>query len=243
MKKKFILIIPARLKSTRLPSKPLKLINGKPLIYWTWKNCSKVVPKDQIYVATDSDEIHEVCKKNLINSIDTSDKHLTGTDRISEASKKLQTNLIINVQGDEPFIKSKDLAKFINFACKNNNIVTNACTRLINLSDHNNINIPKVVISQKNDLLYMSRAPIPGYKKKPNLIKVYKQVCMYGFPKKILIKYFGLNKNKTPLEKIEDIEILRVIENDINVKILEVGDNKLAIDTPADLIKAKKMFK
>jgi len=65
LKKKFILIIPARLKSTRLPSKPLKLINGKPLIYWTWKNCSKVVPKDQIYVATDSDEIHEVCKKKL----------------------------------------------------------------------------------------------------------------------------------------------------------------------------------
>lgn len=132
MKQKFIIIIPARLKSSRLPNKPLKLINNKPLIYWTWKNCAKVIQEDLIYVATDSYKIHNICKKYKIQSIDTKSNHLTGTDRIAEASLKINTELIINLQGDEPFIKPSDIRKFINFALKNNKIVTNAYTVINN---------------------------------------------------------------------------------------------------------------
>lgn len=243
MKKKFIVIIPARLKSTRLPNKPIKLINKKPLIYWTWKNCTKAVHKDLIYVATDNIKIHNVCKKYDIQSIDTSSNHLTGTDRIAEASLKIQTDMIINLQGDEPFIRPIDIKNFINFALKNKKVVTNAYAVINDIKKSNNKNIPKLVINKYEDLIYMSRSPIPGSKNINSKITFYKQVCMYGFPKKILKKIYGIHKKKTNLENFEDIEILRVIENGYKVKMLQVKDNKIAIDTLSDLIAAKKLFK
>ncbi len=243
MKLKYIVIIPARLKSTRLPNKPLIMLKGKPLIYWTWKNCTKVVPKNLIYIATDSKEIHISCKKYGIQSINTSQKHLTGTDRIAEAVKKLDSELIINIQGDEPFIKPKDIKSFINFALKNKKNVTNAYTLIKNRKKNNNLNIPKLVLSKNNKLLYMSRSLVPGSKNNMKIIKIFKQVCIYGFPKDILLKIYGLKKTKAKLEKIEDIEILRVIENDISVKMYKVSDNVLAIDTKSDLNLARKILR
>ena len=243
MKKKFIVIIPARLKSTRLPNKPLKLINKKPLIYWTWKNCTKVIQKELIYVATDSSKIHNICRKYNIQSINTKSNHLTGTDRIAEASLKISSDMIINLQGDEPLIKPSDIKKFINFAVKNKKVVTNAYALINNKTKVNDTNIPKLVVSKDNFLLYMSRSPIPGSKNKNYKIKSLKQVCMYGFPKKILKKIYGVNKKKTRLENIEDIELLRVIENGFKVKMLKVNDNKIAIDTPSDLVALKKIIK
>lgn len=243
MKKKFVVIIPARLKSTRLPNKPLKLINKKPLIYWTWKNCTKVVKQDLIYVATDSLKIQDECKKYNIQSIITKSSHLTGSDRIAEASLKINSELIINLQGDEPFIKPHDIKKFINFALKNKKFVTNAYAVLKNKNNINNTNIPKLVVSKEDFLLFMSRSMIPGSKNKNSKIKYFKQVCMYGFPKIILKKIYGFYKKKSLLESIEDIEILRVIESGYKVKMLQVNDNKIAIDTPSDLIAAKKIIK
>jgi 3-deoxy-manno-octulosonate cytidylyltransferase (CMP-KDO synthetase) len=219
------------------------ILKNKPLIFWTWKNCAKVVPKNLIYVATDSTEIHDACKKYGINTINTGKKHLTGTDRIAEAAKKLDTDLIINIQGDEPFIKPKDIKSFINFALKNKRNVTNAYTLIKNKKNNNNINIPKLVLSKDKKLLYMSRSAVPGSKNNFKNIKIFKQVCIYGFPKDILLKIYGLKKMKTKLEKIEDIEILRVIENDIPVKMYKVSDNILAIDTMADLNLARRFFK
>lgn len=243
MKQKYIIIIPARLKSTRLPNKPLLLLKNKPLIYWTWKNCTKVVPKNLIYIATDSKKIHIACKKYGIQSINTNQKHLTGTDRISEAAKKLETELIINIQGDEPFIKPKDIKSFINFALKNKKNVTNAYTLIKNKKNNDNVNIPKLVLSKNENLLYMSRSAIPGSKNNSKNINIFKQVCIYGFPKDILLKIYGIKKTKTKFEKIEDIEILRVIENDIIVKMHKVGDNILAIDTKSDLKLAKNIIR
>lgn len=243
MKKKFIVVIPARLKSTRLPNKPLKLINKKPLIYWTWKNCTRAVNKDLIYVATDSILIHNICKKYEIQSINTNSNHLTGTDRVAEASLKINADMIINLQGDEPFIKPSDIKNFINFALKNKNVVTNAYTNINDLINRNNKNVPKLVITRDDFLIYMSRLSIPGSKKINSKIKSLKQVCMYGFPYKILKKLYGSNKKKTRLESIEDIEILRVIESGYKVKMLRVNDNKMAIDTPSDLNAAKKIIK
>ena len=240
--KNVIIIIPARIKSTRLPGKPLKIINNKPLIYWTWKNCSKAIAANKIFVATDSKKIIQVCNQFGIQSIMTSSSCLTGTDRVAEAISKFSNKIIINLQGDEPYINYLDIKKFISFSIKNKNSVTNAYTKLLNKKLFENKNIPKVILKKNNDLLYMSRSSIPGSKKK-QISFVYKQICMYGFPKKILIKLFGKNKKKTPLEKIEDIEILRFIENNIPVKMIKVGDNKLAIDTEFDLKRARKLKK
>lgn len=238
--KNVIIIIPARIGSTRLPGKPLKILQNKPLIYWTWKNCSKAINHNQIYVATDSKKITNCCKKYNINSIMTSSKCLTGTDRVSEAAKKFKNKVIINLQGDEPFINYKDIKKFIKFTLKYKNYVTNAYAEIIKKKKFKSINIPKVIIKKNNDLLYMSRAPIPGSKNK-NFFQAKKQICMYGFPVKILQKYFGEKKIKTPLEKLEDIEILRLVENNICVKMIKVNDNKISIDTKEDLLKAQKI--
>ncbi|MAH97840.1 MAG: 3-deoxy-manno-octulosonate cytidylyltransferase [Euryarchaeota archaeon] len=230
------------MKSTRLPGKPLKIINNKPLIYWTWKNCSKAIAASKIFVATDSKKIIKVCNQYGIQSIMTSSSCLTGTDRVAEAISKFSNKIIINLQGDEPYINYLDIKKFISFSIKNKSSVTNAYTKLLNKKLFENKNIPKVILKKNNDLLYMSRSSIPGSKKK-QISFVYKQICMYGFPKKILIKLFGKNRKKTPLEKIEDIEILRFLENDIPVKMIKIGDNKLAIDTEFDLKIARKLKK
>ena len=240
--KNVIIIIPARLKSTRLPGKPLKTINNKPLIYWTWKNCSKAISATKIFVATDSKKILNVCSQYGIQSILTSSNCLTGTDRVAEAVTKFSNKIIINIQGDEPYINYLDIKKFISFSIKNKNSVTNAYANLTNKKLFKNKNIPKVILKKNSDLLYMSRSPIPG-SKKDDFYNANKQICMYGFPKKILINLFGINKKKTHLEKVEDIEILRFIENNIPVKMIKVGNNKLSIDTKIDLKKARKLKK
>jgi 3-deoxy-manno-octulosonate cytidylyltransferase (CMP-KDO synthetase) len=238
--KNVIIIIPARMKSSRLPGKPLRNIKGKPLIYWTWRNCCRAISLKQIYVATESKKINKLCKKFGIQSIITSVNCATGTDRIAEASNKFLNKIIINIQGDEPFINYKDIKKFIRFSIKNKKFVTNAYTSIKNKKAFNNVNIPKVILKKNNELLYMSRSPIPGSKNK-KFIYGLKQVCMYGFPVNILKKKFGKGVKKSPLEKIEDIEILRFIENNIPVKMIKVNENKLSVDTKEDLNKARNI--
>ena len=239
--KNIIIIIPARIKSTRLPGKPLRTIMKKPLLYWTWKNCTKAISAEKIYVATDSKIIVKACDKYGIQSIITSSNCLTGTDRVAETAVKFSKKIIINIQGDEPFINYKDIQKFIKFSIKNKKFVTNAYTPIKNKKIFENKNVPKVVLKKNNELLYISRSAIPGSKNE-KFIYGYKQVCMYGFPSEVLKKQFGKGIKKTPLEKIEDIEILRFIENDIPVKMLKVKDNRLSIDTKEDLKKAKNIF-
>lgn len=239
--KDIIIIIPARMKSTRLPGKPMLTIMKKPLLYWTWKNCTKAISAEKIYVATDSKIIVKACDEYGIQSIITSENCLTGTDRIAETSVKFPNKIIINIQGDEPFINYKDIKKFIKFSIKNKRFVTNAFTKIKNKKIFDNKNVPKVILKKNNELLYISRSPIPGSKNN-KFIYGYKQVCMYGFPVDLLKKIFGKGSKKTSLEKIEDIEILRFIENNIPVKMLNVNDNHLSIDTKEDLKKAKSIF-
>ena len=238
----FNIVIPCRLKSSRLPEKPLKLINGMPLVFWTWKNCNKVVENNKIFIATDSNKIINVCKKFNINYILTSQKNLTGSDRVAEASNKLKSNTIINLQGDEPLINPNDIKKFINFALKNKNFVTNAYTKIKTKHEFFSSKVIKIIMNKEKNLLYMSRAGIPLNKRREYTFG-FKQVCIYGFPKKILCTYFGKNKKKSFFENIEDIEILRFLENNYSIKMLKVNDNILSIDTKKDLINANSKYK
>ena len=240
MFKNIIVIIPARFGSKRLPGKPLRTINKKPLIYLTWKNIINVIDKKFVYVATDSKKIVSVCKKFGIQTLMTSSKCKTGSDRVAEASKNFKKNIIVSIQGDEPFLSTRAIKKFIKFSKKNKDYVTNGFAKIKNTSEFFNLNVPKLAINKNNFLLYMSRSPLPGSKTK-TFNKSFKQICMYGFPLKILNKYFGKNKYKSSLEKSEDIEILRFIENGVKVKMVEVEDNILSIDTLKDLKFANKL--
>ena len=237
----YLIIIPARFSSKRFPGKPLAKINGKEMISYVWNTCISSVPKKNVIVATDSIKIKKFCEINNINVIMTSKNCLTGTDRVYEVSKKIKKDIYINVQGDEPLIQKKDILKFLDFVKKNKKTVINAYTKINNSKDYFNVNIPKVVFDNSNNLLFMSRSNIPGNKKN-KFIEAFKQVCIYSFPYKQL-NIFGKIKKKSILEKIEDIEILRYLELGIKVKMIELSNSSIGVDTLSDLKKVEKIIK
>ena len=238
---KYLIIIPARFKSSRFPGKPLANIGGKSMLFRVWQKCVQVAPSKDVLVATDDLRIQNHCKMMGMRSVLTKKSCLTGTDRISEVSKKYKADFYINVQGDEPFVKKSDIKKIINAAKKNPLMVHNAMCKINKKKEIQSHNVPKVVVNIKNNLLYISRSPIPGNKKN-KINQTMKQVCIYSFSKNSLDK-FSSTKKKTPLEYIEDIEILRFLELGIEVKMVEVSNSSLAVDTPNDLILANKIFK
>ena len=238
---KYIVVIPARYKSERLPGKPLANIGGLPMIVRTYNQCRKVVSKNKIFVATDNLKIKKICDKYNINSVMTSSNCLTGTDRVAEVAKKINCKFYINVQGDEPFFNPTDLKKLIEAAERNPNEIINGYTEIKDKDLFFNTSIPKLIFDKKSYLIYMSRASIPA-NKKYDFQKGWRQVCAYSFPKKAL-KLFAKNKKKTPIEFFEDIEILRFLELGHKVKMIKMSNKSLAIDTEDDLDKAEIYLK
>jgi len=240
-KNEFLIVIPARYNSSRFPGKPLSKIGTKSMIQMVWEACVKASNRNSVIIATDDKRIEDHCKKNDMNYILTSKHCLTGTDRVIEVARKIKCEFYVNVQGDEPLISKHDIKKAISFYKKNNSNVVNCMTEIKDEKDFRSINVPKVVVGKDNNLMYMSRSSIPSNKKN-DFTKSYKQVCIYCFPYKILNKKDIYNK-KTDIEKIEDIEILRFIENNINVKMLKLSSSTVAVDTPSDLNKVRKIVR
>ena len=239
--KDYLLIIPARYDSKRLPGKPLLDIRGIPMIVRTFNQCIKVVPRSKILIATDDKRIQKICELKNINTIMTSKKCLTGTDRIAEVAKKIKKDFYINVQGDEPICNPKDIKKIIEHAKKNPNQVINGFTEIKDKKQFYSPNIPKVVFDNDYNLMYMSRSAIPSNKKK-QLIKAWRQVCIYSFPYKSLKNYTSVKK-KTVLEFIEDLESNRFLELGYQVKMLKMSNKSVAVDTKEDLLKVRKLVK
>ena len=238
---KYVIVIPARYQSKRLPGKPLAKIGGLPMIVRTYNQCSKVVSKNKIIVATDSLKIKKVCDEYKIKSIITSNKCLTGTDRVAEVAKKIKCNFYINVQGDEPFFNPNDLKLLIKEAKKNSKEIINGYAEIKDKKLFFSSSIPKLVFDKKGYLLYMSRGPIPS-NKKFEFKKAWRQICAYSFPRKALFD-FAKSKNNTPIESIEDIEILRFLEQGYRVKMIKMSNKSLAVDNTEDLEKAKIYLK
>ena len=239
--KDFIIVIPARYKSSRFPGKPLALINNKAMIEYVWEICLSVTNKNNIIVATDHKKILNFCNKKNINVIMTSPLCLTGTDRVAEVSKKIKRKQYINVQGDEPLINPADIKKIINVSKKYPDLIINGMCEIKNIKDYKSYDVPKVTFDKNKNLLYMSRAPIPASKNK-SFNKAYKQVCIYSFPRKSLAKYIA-KKSKTFFENIEDIEILRFLEMSIKVKMAEVSSSAIAVDRHEDILRVEKFLK
>ena len=241
--KKTKIVIPARLKSTRLPGKPLKKILGKEMIIRVSDICNKVVQKKDIVIATDNFSIKGICQKQGYPSIMTSKKCKTGTDRVYKAIQGVKTDIIINVQGDEPMISPSDIKKVINAKKKfYNHVVCGYCE--ISYKDAESNNVPKVVINRNSELQYISRSLIPGLKNKKDAkkIKYFKQVCIYGFNKKELSKFYNY-QGKSKIENMEDIEILRFFDLKIPIKMVRVSSKSISVDTIKDLNRVKKVLK
>lgn len=238
---KELIIIPARFKSSRLPGKPLIVLNGKTLIQRVWEKVSLAMSKESIVIATEDKSIFDHCESFGAKVIMTSDKCLTGTDRLCEVSQKIEADLYINVQGDEPLISPDDILKVIANAKLTSSEVSCGYCKIENKEDFLSPNIPKVVFDLDKKLLYMSRAPIPSNKQHA-YAKAYKQVCIYTFTKKSL-ENFSSVQNKTPFEEIEDIEILRFLELGIDVQMTEVSSSSIAVDTPEDVKRIEAFLK
>ena len=237
------IVIPARYKSSRFPGKPIVDIDGTPMIIRVADIASQVVPKENIYIATEDERIAKVVDDYDYKVILTSDNCLTGTDRVCEASQEIDSDIIVNIQGDEPLLDSDDIQKVIDCKLENMDSVVNCMSRF-DSTEATNRNIPKVVSNFNNDLIYMSRSAIPGTKEGHSKL-VHKQVCIYAFTKDELDKFyqFGLKHGKTQIEWSEDIEILRFLELGINVKMLETYGTTQAVDVPEDVDKVLEILK
>jgi len=236
------IIIPARYKSSRFPGKPIVDIDGTPMIIRVADIASKVVPKENIYIATEDERIAKVVDDYDYKVILTSDNCLTGTDRVCEAAQEIDSDIIVNIQGDEPLLDPDDIQKVIDEKLKYPDSVINCMSRF-DSTEATNRNIPKVVANFNNDLVYMSRSAIPGTKEGHSKL-VHKQVCIYAFTQDELDKFYqyGLKHGKTPLEWSEDIEILRFVELGVNIKMVETFGTTQAVDIKEDVDKVLEIL-
>ena len=238
---KIIIVIPARYKSSRFPGKPLAKIAGISMIERVYNNC-KLGFDEEIIVATDDSRIINHCNQNNISVILTSKNCLTGTDRVAEVSKKLDADVYINIQGDEPLFNPDDIKLFIQSikSLKYKYNIYAGYTPITDSNDYYSNQIPKMLISQKNELIYTSRSPVPA-NKEGSFVESFRQVCIYGYTKKALLNY---NENKkTPIESIEDLELLRFIELDYKIKMIMLSSASISVDNPEDIIKVEKKLK
>jgi 3-deoxy-manno-octulosonate cytidylyltransferase (CMP-KDO synthetase) len=236
---KTIIVIPARFKSSRFPGKPLTKLLGKPMIQWVAELSSKAVNQKNVFIGTEDKKIYNVVTQMGFKAIMTSNKCLTGTDRLAEIAKKIKADIYINVQGDEPLINPKDIQKVIKAKKKYPNDVINAYTVIKKNEDPNSVNKPKVIFTKDKRLVYISRKAIPGFKEKKNAPDIYyKQVCIYAFNRKELLTYGKYNR-KSILERSEDIEILRFLEWGKIIRLIQTKQGSLAVDVPEDIKKVE----
>lgn len=229
---KIIGIIPARYKSTRFEGKPLADICGKPMIWWTYQQAKKVKAFDEVYVATDSDIIENACRQHGLNVIMTSVENHTPTDRIYEVSTKFDADFYISINGDEPLIDPKTIEAVIPKNNKKDKYVANIITTIkdpVEVIDFTNL---KVVTNDNGRGIYISRSPIP-YPKGSMDCNYKKHVGVYAFNKRALEFYHKTKRGM--LEIIEDIDLLRFIENQVDIEFIEVECKTLSVDTPKDL--------
>ena len=234
------LIIPARRNSGRLPGKPLVSIAGVPMILRTYRQCRLAVPNEQITIATDDEEIMEVCRSDGADVVMTSPDCLTGIDRVAEAMRSRPADYIINVQGDEPIIPPEDIQAIVAAAEERPDEVAIGVAEM-DESEFRNPNVMKAVFREDMRLLYVSRAPIPTTKKH-EFRRAWRPIWVYGFPPDQLRAYASSGK-RLPLEEIEDVEILRLLEMGHEVRLVPMSAGSIAVDTLRDVQRVEAVLR
>ena len=241
---KKIIIIPARLKSTRLPNKLLLDLGGKSIIQRVYEQCLKVKNIDDVYIAVDDEQLLTHCNNFTKNTILTSKDHQSGTDRIADAAQKIDCDVIVNVQGDEPFINPELISEICNCFIEDSSVVMSSAmcplSLIADITDTNNV---KVITDVNKNAIYFSRLPIPFHRDQtinPNTQSYYKHIGLYGYTKDFLLTLSKLPL--TPYEQAEKLEQLRVLENGYNIQMVTTNDNAIGIDTIEDYNKAKSLL-
>ena len=235
---KKIALIPARVESKRFYGKLLKKLSGVPIILRTYQSALKTNVFDEVYVVTDSDQIIDLLKSVNGNYLKSSSHHESGTDRIAEVAADLEYDIIVNLQGDEPFINKSSIEKLVN-EFKNIEVEMASLMRKFNGKEElNNPNNVKVIVDKDNYSINFSRIPMISDLKN---INNYKHIGVYAFRKKTLIEFSKMKQ--TMMEKKERIECLRYIDHGKKIKMVKTDFSGISIDTPQDLIRAEEYLK
>lgn len=236
---KVIAMIPARYKASRFPGKLMKDLLGKPVILRTYEAAKRTNLFSEVYVVTDSDVIYETIVNAGGKAIMSKKEHECGSDRIAEAVENIESDIVINVQGDEPFIDEISLKKLIDVFEKdiNNEIdLASLKVQITNEEDIKNPNNVKVITDVNNLAIYFSRSVVPYLRDDKVDVKYYKHKGVYAFRKQALLDFY--NTPITPLEAAEKIEAIRYQEIGKKIKMVETDVEAVGIDTPEDLEKA-----
>jgi len=247
---KRVVVIPARLNSSRLPNKVLLDLKGKTVLQRVFEQCLKV-KNAEIYIATDSELIREKSLAFTKNVIMTKSTHESGTERVVEAVSNIDCNIVVNVQGDEPFINPILIENLFDSLENDDVLMSSVMERITEKKDLINPNSVKVITDDNEDALYFSRAVIPFVRngienildekgKISNEYNFYRHVGIYGYKKSFLTTYSEMNEST--LEKLEKLEQLRVLENGVKIKMIRTNYKSLGIDTIEDYNKALKLI-
>lgn len=237
-------MIPARYAASRFPGKLMQDLEGKTVIQRTYEATVSTNLFDDVFVVTDSDIIYNEITNNGGKAIMSKKEHDCGSDRIAEAIELMDIDIVINVQGDEPFTDKKSLAKLIEVFKGDNDKSIDLASLMVHITDEDEINNPntvKVIVDQSNFALYFSRSPIPYPRDKSVAVKYYKHKGVYAFRKEAILDFYKLPMQV--LEASEKLEQLRYLEYGKRIKMVETDVQGVEIDTPEDLERAKKLWK
>jgi len=238
---KVVGVIPARYASTRLPGKPLQDILGKPMIRWVYENAARSRLLETLIVATDDERIVSAVEGFGGRAALTSKEHNTGTDRVAEVVRGLECEIVVNIQGDEPFVHPGMIDEIVEPLLLDADLPM--CTSMhpiLDPRDFANPNVVKAVVNLAGEALYFSRSLIP-YPRKSEGHRVFEHIGLYAYRRDFLLKYAALPQ--TPLEKLESLEQLRVLEHGYRLRVVETRQPyvALSVDTPEDLERARKL--
>lgn len=236
MTKKIIAMIPARYAATRFPAKLMQMLGNKTVIRHTYDNTVATNLFNDVFVVTDSEIIFNEIVNNGGKAIMSKRSHESGSDRIAEAVADLAIDIVVNVQGDEPFVKREPLEKLLQVFEDNTVQIASLMQVLTDEKSIADPNYVKVAVDKNMNSLMFSRSPIPYHRDKNIAPTYYEHIGVYAFKKQALINF--TNWEMTPLEAAEKVECLRYLENGIQLKMVVTNYMGVEIDTPEDLVKA-----
>ncbi len=237
--KRIAAIIPARLQSTRMARKVLRLITGRPMVEWVWRAASASGLMDPVVVATDAEEVAEICRVRKIPVVMTSPDCASGSDRVREAARQIDADIYVNIQGDEPTLTAEFFPPLLALFDRPEVEVSTLSVRCPS-EEFANPNAVKVVMALDGRALYFSRATIPFDRDRVGFTGYRKHLGIYAYRKSALERFAALPPS--PLEKLERLEQLRLLENGIAIYVAEAPRDTIGVDTEEDLVQAEALL-
>lgn len=237
-------MIPARYQASRFPGKLMKDLGGKSVIVRTYEAAQRTKLFDEVYVVTDSEIIFSEIQKIGGKVLMSRKEHICGSDRIAEAIEDMDVDVVINVQGDEPFIDKESLSNLVQVFTEDTTKQVDLASLKVamdNQEDIENPNNVKVITDTNNFAIYFSRSVIPYKRDTVSNTKYFKHIGVYAFRKESLLEFY--HTPLTPLEESEKIEAIRYLEIGKRIKMIDTPHHSIGIDTPQDLEKARELFR